>query len=51
MFTCLCGKESKGGEMKTRGLLLSILVLGVIFASVTLRTDAQSSDEKAIIDN
>ncbi len=34
--------------MKTRGLLLGILVLGVIFASVTSRTDAQSSDEKAI---
>ncbi len=34
--------------MKTCGLLLGILLLGVILASVTLRTDARSSDEQAI---
>ncbi len=34
--------------MKNRGFLLGALLIGMILASVALRTDAQSSDEKAI---
>ena len=34
--------------MKKRDLLLGMLLIGMIFSSVVLRVDAQSSDEKAI---
>ncbi len=34
--------------MKNRGLLLGALLIGMILSSVSLRADAQSTDEKAI---